>query len=156
MVREKFNKEGIFLHLDFEFSIFMFDLFAFLGADKVCEQMCPIECNSISYSVQSHVTLLTGDVNESIGTGCTEVNIYYEKFESTIITQVSKLTHEDLFGNIGGIIGGVLGASVISLVEVFEMVFWLIFIVLEHVFSAIHISKDKRINKKSSIKSSRF
>jgi hypothetical protein len=50
----------------------------------------------------------------------------------------------------------VLGASVISLVEVFEMVFWLIFIVLEHVFSAIHISKDKRINKKSSIKSSRF
>ncbi len=156
MVREKFNKEGIFLHLDFEFSIFMFDLFAFLGADKACEQMCPIECNSISYSVQSHVTLLTGDVNESIGTGCTEVNIYYEKFESTIITQVSKLTHEDLFGNIGGIIGGVLGASVISLVEVFEMVFWLIFIVLEHVFSAIHTSKDKRINKKSSIKSSRF
>ena len=63
-----------------------------------------------------------------------QVNIYYEKFEYTSISQVAKISPVNLFGNIGGIIGLLLGASIISIIDSIEQLFIILYMAVQHFY----------------------
>lgn len=95
-----------------------------LGESRVCASECPIECNSVLYTIQSRYSVL--------GYNGFKLNVYFEDFEYTIIQQVPKITPFNLFGNIGGVFGLLLGASVMSFVEIFELGFVVVHGSFEH------------------------
>ena len=90
------------------------------GIRKVCSDICPIECNSISYSITPYSRPWQYNL---IG-----VSIYYENFYYTSNTEIPKISSDNLFANIGGILGLFLGASVLSFAELIEMVIYVIVI----------------------------
>ena len=107
-----------------------------LKGNTFCYDECPIECHTTSYSVETN---LGSSINlrNSLYDGESLVNIYYEKFECTAIKQVAKITPENLFGNIGGIFGLLIGGSIMSLGEIIEFFFYMIYIMFEHGYSKI-------------------
>lgn len=56
-----------------------------------------------------------------------QVNIFYEKFDYTLVKQVAKITPGNLFGNIGGIFGLLIGGSIISIAEIIELIYFIIY-----------------------------
>ena len=83
--------------------------------------------------------------NKIVSFGYTRVNVFYDSFEVTRISEVAKVTPDMLFGSIGGIMGLMTGISVMSVVEIFELISWLIYIIIIH--HAMH-----RKSKKNKIK----
>ena len=47
---------------------------------------------------------------------------------------MAKITPENLFGNIGGIFGILIGASIMSIGEIIEFFYYMIYIILKHGF----------------------
>ena len=64
------------------------------GRHKICADECPIECNRITYSISSHARF-----SNSI---YASVNIYYEDFFYSTITEIPKTVFSQHFANIGG------------------------------------------------------
>ncbi len=85
-----------------------------------CSEYCPLECDSVSYSVSS---ISTFQQDKDI------VYIYYGSLEYTSISQLPKIQPFDLVSNVGGILGLFIGMSFVSLFEIIE-----IFIELGFVF----------------------
>ena len=54
------------------------------------------------------------------------LNIYYDSFKYTAIEEIIKTELIDLVANLGGIFGLLIGMSVLSFVELFDLVFVLI------------------------------
>jgi len=94
------------------------------GENKLCEKKCPIECNTVYYSIVPYYFRTSADHYES---GYTEVNIYYESFYYTVIKQLPKTTVNTLYGVIGGLFGLFCGASFLTLVEILEVIYELIY-----------------------------
>jgi len=88
--------------------------FQSIGANKICEKECPMECDSISYSL----TLQSNYLNSE---GYSYVNIYYPDFYYTSITEQPKTTRDELVSNIGGLLGLFIGGSLLSFFEIFEL-----------------------------------
>ena len=86
-----------------------------LGIFKYCEDICPVECKHVSYSVTPFYKLIN---SRSIAA----VNIYYDEFAFTEITELPKITFDNLLANIGGVFGLFVGASWMSMVEIIEFV----------------------------------
>ena len=97
------------------------------GVAIVCGEMCPIECDSVEYSVKSFYLSFPYHYRTK-----SAVRIYYETFDYTSTTQIPKLRSDDLFGNVGGILGLFLGVSLLSLVEIIELLFSSIHIMMDH------------------------
>lgn len=97
------------------------------GVATICGKMCPIECDSVEYSVKSFYLANYGALR-----GASSIRVYFETFDYTSITQIPKLRADDLFGSIGGVLGLFLGISLLSLVEIIELLFSLIHIMLDH------------------------
>lgn len=88
-----------------------------------CQGQCPTECNTVTYSVTPNYNILY----EYLYKNMTKINIYYDSFEYTVISQIPKIKMEDFLAGIGGILGLFLGASILSFVEIVEMVIELMY-----------------------------
>ncbi len=87
--------------------------------DKIgeCKEICPIQCNGFEFSVSEFSFKLPSAVPENY----VRLNIFYETFFYTSISQTPKITEDALWGTIGGFVGLFLGASVLSLGEFIEL-----------------------------------
>ena len=92
-----------------------------LTANK-CQQYCPLECDSVSYSVQQKSFLIENDMY---------FYVYFESLKYTSISQTSKLKGFDLFSNVGGILGLFIGVSFVSFFEICELFVEIVFIFFE-------------------------
>jgi len=104
-----------------------------LGANTICDKQCPIECNSVSYTLST--------VSNALNTPYSLVNIYYEDFFYTLIKEDPKTSFDSLIGTIGGLLGLFLGASLISFYEIIDLL-----------ISVIYISLRSFKNKNSQVK----
>jgi len=95
-----------------------------LGANTICEKQCPIECDSISYSLDKNANF----INRSYS----QVNIYYEDFFYTSITEEPKTSFDSLIGTIGGLLGLFLGASLTSFFELIDLTFSLFLVAIQY------------------------
>jgi len=120
--------------------------FASIGANKICEEQCPMECDSISYSltIQSNYLNLSGN---------SHVNIYYPDFYYTSITEQPKMTFDNLIGNLGGLLGLFIGGSLISFFEIFELLISVLVIMFKNRKKKVKPLPKKVIAKKPSSKS---
>ncbi len=89
---------------------------------KNCEEFCPLECDSVWYSVEQKSYI--NDQYEIL-------YVYYESLKYTSISEVPKTKGFDLATNIGGIFGLFIGVSFVSLFEIGELLLEVIFLILE-------------------------
>jgi len=112
-----------------------------------CNKYCPMECDSISYSIRHYLSNFpaSGKIGKTskkdhglnrFGT-YEEVNqhfvalyVYYKDLKYTLISQDPKTETFNFISNIGGILGLFLGISFLSFVEVFEIFFEIMFILI--------------------------
>ena len=113
-----------------------------------CLNYCPLECDSITYSISSRVETITASGNitntindpefkrfdsyEEIKKKYFSISIYYPELKYTFITQNPKMEMFDLVSNIGGILGLFIGVSFLSFIEIFELIFEVIFLLFEN------------------------
>ncbi len=98
--------------------------FAVIGPNQLCDKICPIECDSISYVITPY--------SNFIGNRVSKINIYYEGSIYTAITEEPKQNFDNLLGTVGGLLGLFLGASLMSFFEIFDLIFSLILITIKH------------------------
>lgn len=89
------------------------------GINHECAKMCPLECNSVTYSIT--INNIKSPYQNFAG-----FHIYYDSFFYTRIIEVPQMTIENLLGNVGGILGLCLGASLMSIVEIFNVSYSLV------------------------------
>ena len=98
------------------------DKFLSEGENIVCEKSCPIECESVSYITSVNSILLNTNTVRSefhnVLDNFSFINIYYEDFGYKSISEIPKTSFEDLLGTIGGLIGMFLGTSLLSFIEI--------------------------------------
>jgi hypothetical protein len=88
-----------------------------------CEQYCPLECDSISYSNE-----VTSVPNEN---GGIDLRIYYENLQYTSITQIPKEEVSDLIADLGGSLGLFIGLSFMTVFEIGELLIGSFFLLFE-------------------------
>ena len=105
--------------------------------DSYCIPKCPLECESIKYNYlitqASYPTafylnssgLKVSDI-ENFKKSHLSLNIYYDSFEYTKIEELVKTDFIDLISGIGGTLGLFIGISLLSIIEIFELIFLLI------------------------------
>ena len=120
---------------------------------EVCHPHCPLECESISYSISLsfakfpnqiyyrqlinnslikskypvEYNIKYSDIEQSV----VAFNVYYDDLKYTTITEVAKTTITDLISNMGGLLGLFIGVSFLSFGELVEMALEVIFILFE-------------------------
>ena len=137
----------------------------FLSGDvvKLCSPYCPAECDSqtFSVSISSSVypvyayalelmnnSLIYSKLSkeellpEKVRTSVLSVNVYYKDLSYTVIGQQAKTEIVDLISNVGGNLGVFIGMSLLSLVEILEILFVLL-------SSLFQISRTYNLNNKS-------
>jgi acid-sensing ion channel 5 len=108
-----------------------------------CSTDCPLECSTVSYSTEVSVSayptyfyskwlqMQTNLVErfknnkttfEEIKSSVVKVNIFYNDMSYTTVTETESLSWDTLLGNIGGMLGLFLGMSLLSLVEILELI----------------------------------
>ena len=125
------------------------------GITQDCLIKCPKECESVYYErdiyygrLPSSQYLNINDIKISnysdfVRNGLI-LNIFYESLTYIHIQEVEKTSFIDLISNIGGTLGLFVGISVLSFIEVFELIFLLIASYFD-VKTKIHQSKIKTI-----------
>ena len=105
--------------------------------DSYCKPKCPLGCDSVNYnSFISHGSfptpfymnsrVLNYSDAETFKKSIVSLNIYYDSFSYTIIKELAKMDIYDLISGIGGTLGLFIGISILSVVEIFEVIFLLI------------------------------
>ena len=84
-----------------------------LHVDKICSQYCPVECDSIKYSVAIN-DYDDISIKESYKT---RVEIYFKSLQHIFIKQKPKQHIPELISKIGGVLGLFTGLSLVSLFE---------------------------------------
>ncbi len=109
-----------------------------------CENACPFECDSIDYEISSFTatypnsvyksTLLLDEMislsnisYEDIGRAVVKVNVFYESMDYKKTEEKVLISSDVFFSNIGGTLGLCMGVSVLSFVEIFELVYLLVY-----------------------------
>jgi len=87
-----------------------------------CRRYCPIECDSVSYSVE---------VNNLPIENALKLRVYYQSLKYTSITQIPKTKVFDLISNIGGTLGLFIGVSFVTLFEFGELLIECFFLIFE-------------------------
>lgn len=133
-----------------------------------CFEKCPRECKSTKYFANSFLAdfpsqfyaqaliknsnisnrfkkynLINGTEKlstEFLKKNILALNVYYENFKYTKISQQPSLSLIDLFANFGGTLGLFVGISVLSFVEIFEILLQII------IYKFKEISKPKKMN----------
>jgi hypothetical protein len=108
--------------------------------DQECPLYCPLECDSVSYSVSVFNIDLPNSGNiserdqrnwfdfsfqtyEEVQKNFYSIVIYYEDLKYTEISENPSMDISDLISNVGGILGVFLGFSFLSLIEIIELLF---------------------------------
>jgi len=87
-----------------------------------CSKYCPLECDSISYEVTPN-TFTTKEVsNETV-----EMFAFYRSLRFLTITEKPKISWTDLIANVGGYFGLFVGISFVTLFEIAELIFLIIY-----------------------------
>ncbi len=100
--------------------------FSTLGANTICDKQCPIECNSVSYSLST--------VSNALNSPYSLVNVYYEDFFYTLIKEEAKTSFDSLIGTIGGLLGLFLGASLMSFFEIIDLGIIVLSVIIQHFY----------------------
>ena len=113
--------------------------------DAKCGEQCPLECYKVLYETQatsllfpseSFFRILQKDSSFSSSPNVTIENmkqtlvslkIYYSFTQYTLITESPKTGMFDLFSQVGGTLQIFLGFSIFHLIEIFEIIFVLMF-----------------------------
>ncbi|RMZ92978.1 acid-sensing ion channel 5 [Brachionus plicatilis] len=103
----------------------MGNFFTFENINKECIDLCPLECEKQTFDQTISAQTLNGTDHYSV------VYIYYDSLASTVVEESPTTTPADLISSIGGVAGLFLGMSLLSLVEIIEVVFRLIFILFD-------------------------
>ncbi len=90
-----------------------------------CKEYCPLECETISYSVNFNILSDFTTFNE------TTLVVYFESLKYTSISQLPKAKELDLISSIGGIFGLFIGVSFVTLFEIAELFIEFLFIFFE-------------------------
>ena len=109
------------------------------GLDEVdaCYETCLHTCNYVNYvtsissgvfpnerAVQQAISQnFPAQTYEEIHRRILKLNIYFETFDETHITQHARYSPSDIFSTIGGLMGLCLGVSLISVLELCEFLF---------------------------------
>ena len=83
-----------------------------------CQQYCPLECDTLLYTVQDNVM---------IGLNYSSLSIHYESLKYTKISQIPKEKEFDLISSIGGLFGLFIGVSFVTLFEIAELFIEILF-----------------------------
>ena len=115
---------------------------------ETCYSECPIECNETDFITQISQTPMVSDLflkrylnsnftstfpngivtSKTLNDNLARVNIYYEKLSYTVITESPAMSIVSLCSSIGGTLSLFLGVSVLSIVEVIELLIEMAFI----------------------------
>ena len=118
-----------------------------------CSEYCPRECDSQTYSFESHSidfpslayaellmnnskifskyansSLTIAELKESV----LSVNIYYDDFYYDVMDEVEKTSLFDIVGGIGGVLGLFLGISFLSFIELIEVIIQIVLLLRAH------------------------
>lgn len=106
-------------------------------------KICPIECNTQYYTFSNsfeffpsphygeflmeklqglHENKTERHCYRELEKSVAKVNIYYDKLGYQLITEIETMTNLDLVANIGGMLGLFMGMSLLSFIELFEMI----------------------------------
>ena len=123
-----------------------YEAFKWSDNKKECFELCPKECSSINYGVFASSTNYPSDSfydsmketfnfnferNASIRERLLVVNIFYSELAYTVISESPKYTIIDLFSKLGGFLGLFAGLSMLSVVEIVELVIELVLILFK-------------------------
>ena len=136
------------------------------SADKmnICPEDCPLECNSLKFltttsqfeypskgfaNIMKRDPLIQEKFNnssnisyEDLKQSLVSLNIYYDDLGYTTLEEIPKIDFNTLISNLGGNLGLFLGASVLSLFEIFEILFLILKIIYEKLTTKIQISSS--------------
>lgn len=139
-----------------------------------CSDECPLECDSVSYSLSSsylsyptraYSDILLNDpkmqakftqfnyslfTHERLKENILSLNVYYDQLKYTTIREMIKTTPSDLVAIVGGILGLFLGMSFLSFIELLEIFLEIICILLENALKSSKSSKITHIKVQSS------
>lgn len=90
----------------------------------LCSNYCPIECDSVTYTVSAK------SVSENFK-NISRIFVYYRSLKYTAISQQQSIYLSDLVSNIGGILGLFIGISFLSFIEIIEFLVECLFILFE-------------------------
>ena len=120
---------------------------------NLCQKQCPLECDSQKYdytistsgypsdgylnvlktldTVKGHYNKDFPLTDDQLKRDVLSVNVYFNDFLYVETTHARKMTEIDLLANIGGTLGLCIGLSLTSVVQVFEMAFEMLKIVVK-------------------------
>ena len=113
-----------------------------------CAKYCPLECDSVSYSITPNQKALLGSGNisekhiiinsfnlsnittyEEPRKHYIQIVVYYKELEYTLISKEPQTESFSFVSKIGGILSLFLGISFLSLIEIFEIIIECFFLV---------------------------
>jgi hypothetical protein len=122
-----------------------------------CMTECPLECETTNYPLtlstaeyptRPYAELLINYTNisnlfptqapltyETLKNSILKVNLFYDELEYTFVEELEKTSIIDLLAGIGGTLGLCAGMSILSFVELVELIFEIIFIYFTNKFS---------------------
>ena len=130
---------------------------------KKCNEYCPLECNSIKYSlIPSQIDYPSKGVAdifkresgirakfnnssnisyEDLERSIVSLNIFYDELGYYTINEIPQTDWNTLISSLGGSLGLVLGISVLSLFEIFEI----LFLILKKIYENISLKNQIRV-----------
>lgn len=130
---------------------------------NLCENYCPLECDSISYAVTfnsiydyPYAGSIFGATDQTFSEQFASyddlkktffsISIFYPDLNYLLVRQDPKILLIDLIPNIGGTIGLFLGTSFLSFIEILEILSVILFYIIPD--TMFHSNKVKVSNKK--------
>ena len=98
-----------------------------IGGSKL---RCDPECHQITYDQKDASDDKKDDPfgdNKAKPDDPLSLEVYGKKFEKKIVEQVKSMTFDQLLGNVGGLLGLWLGASMLTILEILELLADLLF-----------------------------
>ena len=123
--------------------------FGSTSACQDCQTACPYKCESIEYDIVSYSALYPTEfysevlhddlkskgfsINYSdVAKSVCKINVYYHNMEYTNTVQTITMDRSTLFSNIFGTINFCLGMNIFTIVEIFELVVFLLAILVTY------------------------
>ena len=93
--------------------------------NDLCNQYCPLECDSFSYDI----SVISSSLSQNGDNSMYEIYVYYDDLK--LISQHAEFDLFDLISNIGGSLSLFLSISFISFLDFFEAICEFFFICLK-------------------------
>lgn len=116
-----------------------------LSLADMCNHYCPLECDSAEFKVTYSFHL-----SETIPRNDTlKFKAYYKELKYIFIRQEEAMNLIDLISGIGGILGLFLGVSFLSFIEIFELIFELVYLLFAGFISTRKKSTQSKVSAKN-------